>query len=203
MMATGPRHARRMIFTPCLLLVLMAAMLGCQPAGALRVHTVDRESDLFENRFQVATYRYEDDNNVTFVLIDGEPSAPRAAATIRVFWRPRAGLTPMDAAATNATIHYVRFADGDPADGDAVTIYSGAGFVMPHGKPGEDTFGGTVRDATLQLSDHTGDQSPTVTRAALSGRFNARRNDLATADRINQLNRMIRQRLGRPRLVQR
>lgn len=192
-----------------LLLVSFALLsVGCGSKGTLIVQRRGSGEQVFESRFDEVIYRFEDDNGATLVMLRGNPDAPEAAATIRLFWRARAGTTPMESTATNATMHYIIFepdaedaADDTTGEGAGLAIYSGAGFLLTDGKPGSATFKGRVTGATLRLSDHTAAFEEAVTRADLSGNILARRDDAAASQLITRINRIIRQRLGRARLV--
>ena len=77
--------------------------------------------------FDQVLYRYESDSNLTVLLFDGPADDPTRVAVLNMFWRPRAGATPVDRTATNTIIRYLDF---DPAAGDGagLGVYSGAGF---------------------------------------------------------------------------
>ncbi|TVQ63175.1 MAG: hypothetical protein EA378_02465 [Phycisphaerales bacterium] len=64
---------------------------------------------------------------------------------IHMFLHPSAGRTPIDSAATNATIRHMIVARG------AVGVYEGAGFVLPRLSASADTFHARIRDASLRL----------------------------------------------------
>jgi hypothetical protein len=189
---------RRLFLTTlgCVMLTALLLLGGCGSSGTLIVERRGDGEQLLESRFDSVIYRFEDDNGATLVMLRGTPERPEAAATIRLFWRPRAGTTPMDSTATNATMHYVLFGDGG-----ALAIYSGAGFLLTDDRPGEVTFKGTVTGATLRLSETTEGFDQGITRADLRGKVVAKRNDIAASELISHINRLVRQRLGRARLV--
>ena len=150
-----------------------------------------------EGDFTTATYSLDGRNRATLVLIDGPVEDPEQIVTIRLFWRPRAGKTPIDPNATNAAIQYVIF-DGDGGD---VGIYTGAGFLFPRNKPNFDRFNGGLWQANLQLSARTVGFKDLLGQAHLSGDVKATFDPIATETHLDRINRLITQRLGEPRLV--
>jgi len=148
----------------------------------------------FTSRF----YSIDDQNNLTLLLVDGAVDDPVQVATIRMFWAPRAGRTPIGPAATNATIHYTIFAG---ANSQEVGIYSGAGFVYPVDKPGYETFAASVWQATLRLTDRTEGFEDLLGGAILEGHLTATRDDAVVSRLLNHLRVLINQRMGYPRWV--
>lgn len=68
---------------------------------------------------------------------------------VHMFLIPRAGRTPIAYTASNATVRTMVIANGQ------IGVYSGGGFMLPSGKPGDETFGGAIRGATLRLTSAT------------------------------------------------
>lgn len=134
-----------------------------------------------------------------------DPRAIAQAAVIRMFWSPRAGTTPIEAEATNATVHYVIFPhdadDTGAGTGGApqVGVYTGAGFLMPGAKPGGNKLSAEVWDASLRLEDATPAFLDLLGRAELDGSFTARRDDARVELLLRDLRRMATDRLGYPR----
>ena len=152
--------------------------------------------------FDAAYYSYQDENSVTFVLLDGPEANPDQAAVLRLFWRPRAGRTPLESTATNVTIQYLVFADrgGNPDDAE-VGVYAGAGFLMPGQKPGPAKLSAEVWDANLQLDTRSDQFRDLLGLATLTGSFTATRDEAKVNDLLNTLTRQVSARLGFPRLV--
>ncbi len=150
----------------------------------------------FESKFDSAIYEFGDEDTVTIVMLKGTPEEPELAATLRLMWKPRAGKTPVDRSATNLTINYVVFA-GD----DQVGIYSGAGFMLPEGKPGRGRIGGDIRQATVRLSDSSDQFTDLLENIRLEGDVTALRADGEVQPLLRKLALKIRERLGRVRLV--
>jgi hypothetical protein len=154
--------------------------------------------------FDTAYYAETDDNAVTFVLLEGPAAAPDQAAVIRLFWRPRAGRTPLEETATNCTVTYLVFAD-DPDDDRRVAgqvgVYSGAGFLHLGDKPGESHLSADMWDADLDLETRSDRFVDLLGDATLTGSFRARRDRARVDALLTDLNDQIYQRLGFPRLV--
>jgi len=175
------------------------------PAGAVSVDSQSQTGVRMRGGFDSGIYMLgPDQHSVTVLLYEGELNNPTQAVTVRMFWRPKAGATPIDRTATNATIHYVIFTGeptGDVTAGEQIGIYSGAGFLYPSNKPGGDRLTGGIWEANLRLSDHTEAFADLLGKAVIKGKFTARRDDLATDRALRRLNAVLRERLGYPRLV--
>lgn len=181
--------------------VSMTMLAGCQTGrggeGALAVRSQADQGKVLAGGFDTVVYKTEGDlDTATLLLLEGPIENPTQAVTVRMFWKPKAGRTPISRQATNATVHYVIFA------GEEVGIYSGAGFVFPSGKPGKGTLKFSVWDANLVLSDRTNRFSDRLGPALVRGSVVAKLDEAKASALLNDLNRLIRQRLGSPRLVQ-
>ncbi|MEM7576479.1 MAG: hypothetical protein AAF328_03300 [Planctomycetota bacterium] len=154
--------------------------------------------------FDTAYYRHADDNTVTFVLLEGPEAHPTQAAIVRLFWRPRAGRTPLEETATNCTITYLVFADdpeGDQRNPGQLGLYSGAGFLHLGGSPGPSDLSADMWDAALNLETRSGRFVDLLGEATLTGSFQARRDPAKVASLLADLNQRIYTRLGFPRMV--
>ncbi len=154
--------------------------------------------------FDTAYYGNADDNTVTFVLIDGPEADPTQAVIVRLFWRPRAGRTPLEETATNCTITYLVFAD-DPDDDrrnpGQLGLYSGAGFLYLDGKPGPASLAADMWEAALNLETRSDRFVDLLGEANLTGSFKAQRDPGKVNALLADLNRRIYERLGFPRMV--
>lgn len=152
--------------------------------------------------FDAGLYSFDAPNRVMVVLVQGAMEQPERAMTIQLFWKPRPGRTPLTRHASNAAVQYIRF---EPtADGErAVSVYSGAGFLWPNTRPGRETFGATLREATLRLTDATAEphQHETPEEAELTGRFEVRRDDVGTSRLLRQIEVAVSGALSYPRFV--
>ena len=68
---------------------------------------------------------------------------------VRMFVAPKPGKTPIEPTASTATVQAAVFAGGE------VGIYGGGAFMLPSGKPGDRSFGGSVRGGSVRLLSST------------------------------------------------
>jgi hypothetical protein len=117
---------------------------------------------------------------------------------IELLWLPKAGDTPMDAAATNASIRHIVISNGE------VGIYGGAGFALPSDDPyHHDSISVTVRDASLSLQEATAGFVDLLSPAQLTGTFKATRNDRRSRELYFAASQLVTNALGRTRYVSR
>lgn len=183
-----------------LLLVVAGLAMACTPSGGgqLSIRSLTENDAFLRGGFSTGVYRYDDANHITVVLLDGPIENPSQAVTIRMLWAPRAGRTPIDATATNATIHYVIFTGTDRAQAG---VYGGAGYIYPTSKRQASTLKAGVWEANLRMTDRSEGFEDRLGQAAVRGGLTARRDDVAVEATLRKLNVMIRQKLGYPRLV--
>lgn len=210
---TPPRPSARVCCGPMFAAVAFALLLvgftGCtRPLvdgdAELQISSrdaVDRPGQTVAGAFTRAYYRFEDRNTVTVLLIQGPDEAPRRVAALEMFWKARAGLTPIDRTATNALVRFFEFRDTQD-EPNTVGIYAGAGFMRLHDDPLLGTVDGNLWDADLRLTDRSEIYTDRLGRAVLAGSFTAQRNDARVTKILRELNQMIEQRLGYPRLVE-
>ncbi len=141
---------------------------------------------------------YNGKDSLTILLIDGPEDDPSQVVTVRMFWEPSPGNTPIDPTATNATIHYVIFTGQDK---NQVGIYSGAGFVFPTSDPGDATLEAGVWQANLTMADRSAGFNDLLGQAMLRGDFTATNDSVAVEQAMRRINVKIQQRLGYPRQV--
>lgn len=211
----------RMIWAWAIISSLMLSMVGLTGCGStggsltIRSQSISETSAVLEGGFDAGVYRFDDTDNLTIVLYRGPMEQPTQAVTMRMFWRPAAGRTPIDPNATNVTIHYIIFPSPShiPASSQTdqagtsetitaqVGIYSGAGFLLPSGKRHSNTLAGKLLQSNLLLTDHTSHFNDLFGPALMVGHFKAHRNDVATEQLLETIQDMIRQRLGHRRMV--
>ena len=198
---------RRSATAALLLLILMFMACGCSIRRALTPVVLNRLTIRQPNEeggkpttltLNQGVYRQDDPDHRTFVLYQGNLDAPERIVTIRTFWQPHAGKTPLDPTATNATIHYVDLRNGQ------IGVYSGAGFVLP--STPATGLGGLrlqVSQSNLRLDDHSEDypQAPGVTHVNLSGSVNVHRDDIQLLEAVRRAEQLMLQRLNYPRFV--
>lgn len=192
-----------------LLAATVSAAAGCampfqHEGGQFSMSSQAANQVQLNGRFDKAYYRFSSPNHVTLVLVDGPITSPRQAVTIRLFWEPFAGYTPVDPQATNATVQYVVFASapsGAGKRGHQVGIYSGAGFVYPDDTPGDPTLTGGLWQASVRLTDRSRRYTDQLGASVLEGSFSAKRNPEKVQQILHRINVEITQRLGYPRLI--
>lgn len=193
--------------------VVMAAMLVSSWIGCSRPlvdgdaqlqiasrDTAGRQGDKQSGEFTQAYYRFTDQNTVTVVLVQGPDEAPERVASLEMFWKARAGLTPIDRTATNALVRFYEFRD-TAAEPNTVGVYAGAGFMRLHDNPSVGTIDGNLWDADLRLTDRSVDFTDRLGRAVFAGSFTAQRDDARVTSILRELNQQLEERLGYPRLV--
>ncbi len=178
------------------LIVIAAGLLtGCGAGGRLAVRSVGDTDIAIKSAYDIGYYAFDNDNELSVLLIEGEPDNPSQALHLRMLWEPRAGRTPMDIHGINASVRYVVFA------GDEVGVYDGAGFMTTSSWSLGRTLRAAVRDATLRLTDRSRNFEDRLGLATASGGFSVERNDAVMQKTLRRLERVIHQRLGYPRMV--
>ncbi len=187
----------------CALFVLAFVLpCGCstfwlgRTGGRLHIESQLDQGTILSGGFETGLYRFDGPNEVTVLLFDGPPEAPSQAMAIRMLWQPRAGRTPIDPSATNATVHYVIMSDTGQ-----MGVYGGAGYLFTHSTPGSATFSAGLWQANLSLSDQSEGFSDLLGQAIIQGSFTARRDDMATTQALRRLHQLVQQNLGYPRMV--
>ncbi len=139
-----------------LVLAVVASWLGgCVSGGEVRLRSVAHPDRVVSPPLPTAVVIRRDTRSVDVYLTDFsrrdlDPLADLSLVSghivhIHMFLQPAAGRTPIDSAATNATIRHMIVARG------AVGIYEGAGFILPRLDAGQDTFSARIREASLRL----------------------------------------------------
>lgn len=96
---------------------------------------------------------------------------------VHLFAIPKAGKTPIDRTASTAAVRTLVIAQGH------LGVYGGGGFMLPSGKPGARSFGGSISGASIRLTSTT----PGFEDRIGAGEFSARLStplDQPTAIRI-------------------
>ncbi|MEM6504958.1 MAG: hypothetical protein AAF711_05790 [Planctomycetota bacterium] len=190
--------------------VILAALSsgGCGSSlwasqSALAVVSQDDTSLRLQGDFNSAYYVFDSAESITVVLIEGPEDNPTQAAAIRMLWRPKAGLTPVNPDATNATIQYIVFANRRTDEGffREVGVYSGAGFLHLDSEPGNSRLTGSLWQADLLLADRSDRFKDLLGQSTLRGSFTAERDSVKVQDLLKRLNLKVSERLGYPRLV--
>ncbi len=145
--------------------------------------------------WDIAVFSSSDPSSANIVLIDGTADAPSRAMHVRMFWRPRAGHTPMDPSATNSTVTYMLFED------NKVAVYGGGGLLKPSGKLTRSKITARLANATLRLMDKTESFTGRPKHARANGSITAIRDSQQTLALLHQLQTVVSGRLGYPRIV--
>ena len=153
--------------------------------------------------FNSAYYVFDSTESITVILIEGPEDNPTQAAVIRMLWQPKAGLTPVNPDATNATIQYIIFANRRTDEGffKEVGVYSGAGFLHLGSKPGDTRLNASLWQADLLLADRSDRFKDLLGQSTLRGSFTADRDSIKVQQLLKRLNLQVSDRLGYPRLV--
>lgn len=132
--------------------------LSCTSGGKVQMRSIDDAAALTPS-LPVVAYAARDPNTADIYLTSLtpdqlDPATPLAdleghIVHIHMFVAPRAGKTPIDETACSVTIRHAVLARG------AIGLYGGGGFLLPSGKAGDKTFGGSIRSATLRLIGST------------------------------------------------
>ena len=198
------RRTGRLVI-PLMLGALLISVSGC---GALRFGTggdlqwqnqAAPERSL-ASQFDTGLYSYDGEDTATIVLLQGPVDAPRQAVTVRLFWRPWAGNTPVDPNATNATVRLIDFT-GSQDGPRRVAVYSGAGFVYPRNTVGQATLRAGLWDATLRLTDVSTGQEAARGESTLTGGITVERDDARVQQLLRKLNSHVTDALNYPRMV--
>jgi hypothetical protein len=163
-----------------MLLILATPLLAC--CGIYTPLQIEpaRKAPAVSPRFSESYYAYDRDRTVSFIMrsqgtdeASGKPI--EQIATIRVFWRPKGGVTTINASALNATLRYVVMTP------DSMGIYEGAGFVLLNSATGAGKMHARVMDSDLRLTQKSASFLDTLGRARMKGAFAAAFNDEKTA----------------------
>lgn len=197
------RHSRRLaaVSMAVAVAVVTSCLSGCggDGRGRLTLRSTTDTGVFLSGRFDTALYSLDGPDHATLVLLAGPVEDPTQAVTMRLFWRPRGGRTPLEPSATNVTIHHLVFAHGEGAA--EAGLYSGAGFLRPRGELGENTLRLHLRESVLRLKDRSAGFVDPLGQAVLQGELRAVRDDAAVQEVIRRLNVLARERLGYPSLV--
>ncbi len=191
--------------------MLILALLGLSGAagcasdrvfGSLRAESLGDDRVYLDGVYETAVYTDFNATETSFFLTD-IPMHDLLAGNIttgmvvhvNLLWEPAAGKTPMDSSATNVTVRYIVFADGE------MGIYGGAGFAMPKGKPGKGSMSLSLRDASITLLDKTDGFVDLLSPARLTGKITAGLDERRSRQMAYAVNQLVTNALGYTRLV--
>ncbi len=193
------------------LAVFSVVVFGCAAGsdpndGNLTIQRRADPDDISAGGFDRGIYSFDGPSVLTVLLTEGPADHPNRALIVRMFWKPKAASTPLDETATNATVQYIVFSDGDDAGVSntpqrQVGIYSGGGFLFPETEPGGAVLTANLWQATLSLADKSEGFEDVLGPSILRGRFNAQRDDEGMIDAVRRVNIAVSEALGVPRFV--
>jgi hypothetical protein len=192
----------------CALAVVAAGCLGAcgilagGSAGTLRAQSLGDDPAVLQSNFTNAFFSHDPARGISFMLSD-VPIDQLMKGTVNrgqimhidLLWMPKAGVTPLDSSATNATIRYVIISKGE------IGVYGGAGFAMPQGDPLGKSLSITLRDASLQLQESTAGFHDVLSPAQLTGTISAKRDDRKTTQINYAASQLVTNALGKTKYV--
>ncbi len=180
--------------------------IGDAGRGDLQLSSRAREQLDVGSSFTRGYFSVDEKNAVTVVLLEGDPDAPTAALTLRMFWLPRVGSTPIDRTATNTSVHYVVFGSSlsnrdAAAQTEDVGLYAGAGFLYINSGLEAKNLKAGLWEAHVRLADRSEGFVDQVGPSLMAGSIRAQRDDEQVTAILQRLARLTSDRLGYPRLV--
>lgn len=181
--------------------LLAVSITGCNTINAARS---DRELSFRTSTgeqwrplaFDQAFYAVHGKHHADVVLIQGDPAMPRYAMHMRIFFQPIGGLTPQNDQSTNAVVRIL------VNDGEEAAIFGGGGMLFNYTTWGKDDIRFGLRETAMRvLAASDGFARPNVP-VAISGDFQAIRDDAKVSVILREMQSLVRQRLGYPRIVQ-
>ena len=169
-----------MILRLSVLLGGILSLAGCAVYRPVQLEPA-RKTTPVAPKFTDVTYYYDQDQNLYFVMRSHTTDQPTGKpvdqiATIRVFWRPRGGVTTLNSSALNATFRYIVMTP------DAVGMYEGAGFVRLLSATGVGKMHARIMDGEIRLSESSKNFHDALGRAHIHGYFSAAYDDVHTLD---------------------
>jgi hypothetical protein len=152
------------------------AMPGCiwlRPSLPLELHSLDQSPVVL--RLDLPHGGYAVHPSETSIILSDHPieslleSAPRTGQILhaQVLWVPKPGTTPVAPTATNVTLRWAVFSEGE------VGVYGGAGFCWPRGQSGRDPIRIDIDGSTLSLIASTDGFVDLVSPAEITGSLRA------------------------------
>lgn len=187
------------------LLLAPWGVTGCvspEPSGSLRAESLGRDPVILDGQYQIAFYAVHDSTETSFFLANmplEELLSGRITQGIVVhidlLWNPKAGATPMDSSATNASVRYIVIADGE------LGVYGGAGFASVRGRTGAEALTLLLRDASLTLLESTDGFVDLLSPARLTGELTASLDERRAQQIRFAISQLVTDALGYTRLV--
>ncbi len=183
----------------------LSGAAGCatgRVAASLRAESLGVDRVYIDGAYETAVYADFNSVETSFFVTDipiddllAGNVTTGMVVHIDLLWEPAAGKTPMDSSATNVTVRYIVFADGE------MGLYGGAGFAMPKGEPGKGSMSLTLRDASMTLLDSTSGFVDLLSPARLTGKITAGLDERRSRQMAYAVNQLVTNALGYTRLV--
>ncbi len=190
-------------------LVWCAALTGCDwsnpygtSVGALRAVSLGDDPVTVRGDFTTAVYSDQLTNETSFYVTDlsvdviyEQSFDTGQVLRIELLWEPKPGKTPLDKSATNVSLRYVIFADGE------IGVYEGGGFALVNTIALTDRVTVSILDASLRLGPATPGFNDLLGPTRITGTFTADR-DPQTTHRLHVLlSQRVTDELGTSTLV--
>jgi hypothetical protein len=173
-----------------LVLVCLCLVSGCASsvgsASGIRLDGIESSIGLRPKPVTRA-YASSDPSTADFYLTDLSEDALEVGSSlsgisgtithVHLFAIPKAGKTPIDRTASTAAVRTLVIAEGH------LGVYGGGGFMLPSGKPGSRSFGGSISGASIRLTGTTPGFEDRIGAGEFSARLSAPL-DQANANRI-------------------
>lgn len=143
-------------------LATLAALFGCASdsvTGRATLVSLGTSALEFDRKFSSAAYAVRESEDSFFFadvslsdLLSHQADRPLRNAVfvhVQVIWKPKPGMTPVDATATNAVTRILIVSEGE------VGLYGGAAFARLDGEPGEPEVELEIEGGTLTLLERT------------------------------------------------
>jgi hypothetical protein len=184
---------------------LAAGPAGCTTAGVeglVEARSLGPDPVTLRSKFSESVYHHQPEHETSFLLADvaiEDLAAGRVRSGrvlhLELLWVPKPGATPLDSTATNASIRFVVFVEGE------MGIYEGGGFAELGAALGADSLTITLSDATVRLSESTEGFRDLLSPARMTGRFAARHDPRRTRAIHFVTSQIVTDVLGRSVLV--
>ena len=185
--------------------VALAVPAGCAGrggGGSLQIRSLSEEPVTLSFHAVEACYSHDPAGGTSFWLTDvpvekltSGKVAYGQVIHVELLWEPKPGKTPIDRTATNASIRWVVVSEGE------VGVYGGAGFIMPHGSPGDDSLKLSIHEASLTLQESTEGFRDLLTPAELTGDFTVTLDPRRARKLWLTVSQFVTDALGRSRFV--
>jgi len=197
---SSPGHTALILLTLLIWPFTAGGLTGCQivtggASGPIRLEQISSDSSVRLTPQIVESAHMAIDRSEASFIVHAR-SDERGRGTIEHFvhvtmlWLPRAGSTPMDRTATNATVHWVIRA------GDEVGVYAGAGYARLRGPLGRSDVTLQLADATIRLIASTDGFRDPLTPGHAVGEFSAPHDPARHAALLRESRAVLEQRFG-------